>query len=239
MEKFDKISALLSFIIVLVLLFSGCDGIFNNNPLPEPETSFGDTLWVHDKPILENTTYIRAMPLAIGKDGSVYYLADGGMATWDATRVYAINKDDGSLRWKTDALAIWHPNSNIVVADDGTVYVLSYTKLYSIDPNSGLTNWEWEVPEHIMHDGNEVYSYGEVGGLALANNGDLIFKTNGSGSYYRAMYCVDNQGNTKWYRVIGAQGTNITIGSTGTIFDYEYAENIKYLLRSVVSCILN
>ena len=56
--------------------------------------------------------------MAIGTDGSIYYLADGGMATWEATRVYAINKDDGSLKWKTDALEIWHPNSNIIVADD-------------------------------------------------------------------------------------------------------------------------
>lgn len=226
MKKFNKVLAPLLLTMVLFVFFNSCDII---NDTPTPGTNVGDTLWIHEKPALENTTYIRDMPMAIGTDGSIYYLADGGTVTWEATRVYAINKDNGSLKWKTEPLEIWHPNSNIVVADDGTVYILSGHRLYSIDPNSGSFNWEWEVPEHIQYDGNDVYSYGEVGGLALANNGDLILKTVGSGSYYRAMYCVNPQGTTKWYRVIGAVGTNITIGSTGIIFDYETWESILYL----------
>ena len=229
MKKFiNNVSPLL--IITLIFVIMTRSSCIDPDP-PTPTTNVGDTLWIHEKPILENTTYIRDMPLAIGTDGSIYYLADGGTVTWEATRIYAINKDDGSLKWKTEPLEIWHPNSNIVVADDGTVYVLSGYRLYSIDPNSGSFNWEWEVPETIVFEGNNVYSYGEVGGLALANNGDLVLKTVGSGSYYRAMYCVDSQGITRWYRVIGAVGTNITVGSTGIIFDYEYAgnPNIYYL----------
>jgi len=228
MKKFNKVVAPLLITMVLFVFFNSCE--IDDDP-PTPGTNVGDTLWIHEKPVLENTTYIRDMPMAIGTDGSIYYLADGGMATWEATRVYAINKDDGSLKWKTDALEIWHPNSNIIVADDGIVYVLSAHRLYSIDPNSGSFNWEWEVPETIVFEGNNVGSYGEIGGLALANNGDLILKTIGSGSYYRAMYCINPQGTTRWYRVIGALGTNITVGSTGIIFDYEYAGNpsIYYL----------
>jgi len=155
----------------------------------------------------------KAHFLIVEKDGSIYYSASGGQANWESSRIYAINKTDGSLKWKTEPLAIWHLNSNIVVGDDGTIYVLSYTKLYSIDPNTGAFNWVWEVPHTI----GDYYTYGEVGGLALANNGDLIFKTNGGGSYYRALYCVGSDGQTKWHHFIGAEGTPITIGYNGTI----------------------
>jgi len=214
--------------MVLFIFFNSCD--LDTDP-PTPGTNVGDTLWIHEKPVLENTTWIRDMPLAIGNDGIIYYIADGANNTFEPARVYAINKDDGSLKWKTDQMESSHPGSNVVVADNGTVFILSGHRLYSIDPNSGSFNWEWEVPETIIFEGNVVGSYGAVGGLALANNGDLILKTVGSGSYYRAMYCVNPQGTTKWYRVIGASTINITIGSTGIIFDYEYYgnPNIHYL----------
>ena len=221
MKKFIKtITPLLIIMVIFVIMTrSSC---IDTDP-PTPATNVGDTLWIHEKPVLENTTWIRDMPMAIGNDGSIYYIADGANNTFEPARVYAINKDDGSFKWKTDQMESSHPGSNIVVADDGTVYILSGHRLYSIDPNSGSFNWEWEVPETIVFDGNDVYSYGAVGGLALKNNGDLILKTPGSGSYYRAMYCVNPQGTTKWYRVIGSNGSNMgtTVGSTGIIFAYE------------------
>lgn len=231
MKKFRKVFAPFLILIGVFIIMTRSSCVDPDDP-PAPVNNVGDTLWIHEKPVLENETYIRDMPMAIGTDGSVYYLADGSMVTWEATRVYAINKSDGSLKWKTEPLVIWHPNSNVVVGDDGTVYVLSAHRLYSIDPNSGSFNWEWEVPHTIVYDGNDVNSYGEIGCLALANNGDLILKTVGSGSYYRAMYCVNPQGTTKWYRVIGSVGTNITVGSTGIIFDYETWES-KYYLYAV------
>lgn len=228
MKRFNALLILSLLTMAFFLFFTSCD--INKDP-PTPGTNVGDTLWVHEKPVLENITWIRDMPMAIGKDGNIYYLADGANNTFEPLRVYAINKDDGSLKWKTDQLASSHPGSNIVVGDDGTVYIISNTILYSINPNTGSINWEWEVPEIIIFEGNVVGSYGSAGGLALANNGDLIFKTIGSGSYYRAMYCVSPQGNTRWYRVIGAVGTNISIGITGYIFDYAYWGNNKYLYK--------
>ena len=186
---------------------------------PQPTHEHGDILWTHDVvPVNNHTMYIADLPLAVGKDGSIYYSAAGGQDNLEPSRIYALNKTDGSLKWKTEPLAIWHVNSNIVVGDDGTVYVLSATKLYSIDPATGIFNWVWEVP-HSMGDKN---TYGEVSGLALANNGDLIFKTNGSGSYYRALYCVGSNGQTKWHHFIGADIAPITIGYGGTIYDFGY-----------------
>jgi len=227
MKKLYFIAASLILSSVLLLFMAGCDP--TNNDDPTPSVQVGDTLWIHTKPNLENTTFISNIPLAIGTDGTIYYEADGGTLTWESSRVYAINKEDGSLKWMTEPMAIWHPNSNILVADDGTVYILSYTSLYSIDPATGAFNWVWEVPNTLPYDGNDVYTYGEVGGLALLNNGDLILKTNGSGVYYRAMYCINTQGTINWYRFIGASSMNISVGSTGTIFDYEYDQGINYL----------
>ena len=214
--------------IVFTLLFgSGCCELFDNCPVP-PE-NVGDTLWIHNVPNLNKTTFLNNMPFAIGKDGSLYYVASGDQVTWAPSRVYAVNKDDGTLKWMTEPLAIWHTNSNIVVGDDGTIYILSYYFLYSIDPQTGKFNWIWEVPKTIIIDGAEKNSYGEVGALALCNNGDLVFKTCGSGSYYRAMYCVDKNKNTRWIRPIPHNGLPISVGNTGIIFDYEYFENKEYL----------
>ena len=216
---------LLIMVIFVVMTRSSC---IDPDP-PTPTVTVGDTLWIHEKPIVEKETWISDLPMGIGNDGTIYYMAGGGNNTFEPLRIYAINKDEGSLKWKTDQMESSHPGSNIVVGDDGTVFILSGHRLYSIDPNTGSFNWEWEVPEQIVYDGNNVYSYGSIGGLAFANNGDLVLKTVGSGSYYRAMYCVNPQGTTVWYRVIGAVFTNITVGSTGIIFDYETWENIPYL----------
>ncbi len=190
-----------------------------------PQSQVGKKLWEHSVPVVNNELWIDDLPLAVGKDSSIYYSASGGQSNWESSRIYAINKADGSLKWKTEPLATWHVNSNIVVGDDGTVYVLSYTKLYSINPNTGAFNWVWEVPEKIGAN----YTYGEVGGLALASNGDLIFKTNGSGSYYRALYSVGSNGQTKWHHFIGAEVTPITIGYQGVIYDFGHESAGIYL----------
>ena len=139
MKKINNLLTLLLLTMVFFVFFTSCD--INSDP-PAPSTNVGDTLWIHEKPLVENTTWIRDMPMAIGKDSNIYYLADGGNNTFEPIRVYAINKEDGSLKWKTAKLASSHPGSNIVVGDEGTVYIISNTKLYSIDPNTGSINWE-------------------------------------------------------------------------------------------------
>jgi len=218
--------------LIAVFIFSRCDfidSIIDDNP-PTQSHKVGDTLWIHTVPNLDKTTYLNNIPFAIGNDGSLYYVASGDQVTWAPSRLYAINKEDGTLKWKTEPLAIWHVNSNIVVADDGTIYILSYYFLYSINPQTGAFNWVWEVPKTLIIDGEERYTYGEVGALALCNNGDLVFKTTGSGSYSRAMYCVDKNQNTRWYRPIPSSGTPISVGNTGIIYDYEYFENVKHII---------
>ena len=221
-KKSINLASLLFLTTVLFIFFNSCDKNFNNNDTPTPSTNVGDTLWVHQVPGDINVMYIHDTPLAIGLDGSIYYDAYG---SWngDVTepdRIYAVNKNDGSLKWKTEPLGTWML-SDIMVGDDGTIYVENYTKIYSINPATGAINWEWEVPQTLPLDGRDVYTYEGLGGLALANNGDIITKTNQSGVYYRAMYCISSDGAMKWHRFISATNIPITIGYGGTIYDFE------------------
>ncbi|NOX84741.1 MAG: PQQ-like beta-propeller repeat protein, partial [Chlorobi bacterium] len=228
-----KYTIILSVIILSGLFYlPGCNILNDDNP-DTPQQKAGDTLWIHTVPKGAQNLWIPEQPLAIGKDGSVYYTASGGTANWEPSRVYAVNKDDGTIKWISEPLELWHVNSNIVVGDDGTVYVMSYTKLYSINPGSGSFNWIWEVPQTLTYEGNDVYTYGEVSSLALSDNGDLIFKTSGSGVYWRALYCVGTDGNMKWHRFIRAAGNPITIGYNGIIYDYAAGDgNTHYIFAT-------
>lgn len=219
-------TAILFIGLVLGGFLTSCDDVLEKYGT-NTSTELGDTLWVHTLEYDSPEIWIVASPLAIGSDGSIYYSAGGGMATWEADRIYAINPKDGSLKWKSEALETWHLNSNIMVGDDGNIYVESYTKLYSIDPGSGSINWIWEVPETLPYNDNDVYTYGELGGLALADNGDIITKTNGSGIYYRALYCIGTNGEMKWHRFIGAEITPISIGNQGTIYDFNHSADYQ------------
>ncbi len=232
-KKSINLASLLLLTMVLFFSFNSCDKIFNDdNPL-KPSASVGDTLWVHQVPGDLNEMYIRDAPLAIGLDGSLYYDAYG---SWNGNptkpdRIYAVNKNDGSLKWKSEPLGTWML-SDIMVGDDGTIYVENGASLFSINPNTGAINWEWKVPQTLPLDGNDVYTYGGLGGLALANNGDIITKANQSGSYHRAMYCISSDGTMKWYRFIGAENNPITIGEGGTIYDFEHDASTQLLTAS-------
>ncbi len=234
MKKLIQFSLIAGLLVTFLWLTPSC-GIFSTpkNPDSTQQTVLGDTLWSHQLTWGTNELWINEAPLALGKDGSIYYTASGGQSNWEAERVYALNKTDGSLKWKTEPLAIWHLNSDVMVGDDGTIYVESYTKLYSIDPSSGSFNWVWEVPQTLPgSDGNDVNTYGELGNMALANNGNIITKTTGSGSYYRALYCIGTDGTMKWHRFIGSENNPITIGYQGTIYDYEHDNNGLLLTAS-------
>ncbi len=226
-----KKSVLLFLIVIISGLFflSGCD-VFKDDDPGTPQQKAGDTLWIHTVPKGAQNVWIHEIPLAIGQDGSVYYSASGGMANWEPSRIYAVNKNDGTIKWVSEPLENWTVNSNIVIGDDGTVYVLCYTKLYSIDPGTGSFNWIWEVPQTLPHDGNDVFTYGEVSSLALSDNGDLIFKTSGSGVYWRALYCVGTDGNMKWHRFIRAASNPITIGYNGIIYDYAAGDGNEHFI---------
>ncbi len=219
--KTRKLFIFLSLITFAILqfFFISCDKV---DEIINPETGgAGDTIWVHHIPQGENAS-ISEGHLARGIDGTIYY---AGIGNSNPVQIYAVNKSDGSLKWRSAGLQTWYVNSNIVVADDGSIYVASYTKLYSINPNDGSFNWVWEVPETLPLNGNNAYSYGELGAIALAGNGNIIIKTTGGGSYYRALYGISSSGAMEWFRFIGSESTPITIGYDGTIYDFEHNES--------------
>lgn len=210
-------------LVTVQVYFSGCDkvgDVFN----PDDTNKLGDTLWIHQVPQEDPVHYI-GKSLAIGTDGTLYYEASGGQTNWDPVQIYAVNKSDGSLKWKSEPLMSWHINGfDLMVGDNGNIYVASEYKLYSINSSDGSFNWVWEVPQTLPgENGNDVYTYGELGPMALTNDNDIIIKTTGSGSYYRALYRIGNDGIMQWYRFIGSDEAPITIGNDGIIFDFEHS----------------
>ncbi len=222
----------LSILMITFLSITSCDKLNSINP--DNNGKAGDTIWIHQLPQGDTIHYIQSQHLAVGIDGTIYYAAGGlgwNSTNWDPIQIYAVNKTDGKLKWKSKSIDLWHTNSDIVVGDDGTLYVNGYTKLYSINPADGSFNWVWDVPETLPDEnGHDVNTLGELGHLALLNNGDLILKTAGSGSYYRADYCIGTAGNMKWYRFRSSFALNyFSIGYDGTIYDFDNMNNTDVL----------
>ncbi|NOX17215.1 MAG: PQQ-like beta-propeller repeat protein [Chlorobi bacterium] len=226
MKIIQTIRRILLFTLALATFFiTGCDEIKDIiDPETEPDVIVGDTLWVYELQDL----HLSANPLAIGPDGTIYTSAGGhgwNGTDWRPERILALNKSDGTLKWQSEELEWSQINSNIVVGDDGTVFVNSGHKLYSIDPSTGNFNWVWEVPQTLPgENGTDVYTYGALGQIALAADGDIVTITSESGSYYRAVYKIKaGSGVTSWHRFTSAStaGNYITVGKNGTIFKFD------------------
>ncbi|MBT8189370.1 MAG: hypothetical protein KJO29_02985, partial [Bacteroidia bacterium] len=221
--------------LFLIFAFYSCDDILNNDdtdPDPDPDpiaTAVGDTLWIHS--IENQDKYFINSSLAIGQNGYLYYAVSGGTVWWSAAKIIALNQE-GQIMWEsedTDAIGI---HSEIMIGDDGTVYVLGAHRLYAFDPSNGATKWIWEVPTTVPNPDNpqsDIYTYGELNSLALADNGYIMTQTSGSGSYARAIYCINPDGNTVYYN-LGASGwgaeTGLFIGKNNTC--YYYSRDINF-----------
>ena len=211
----------LSLVLLTTFLLTNCwltDILF-----PPDETNYetGEVIWIHDSPGADSL-YI-GNSIALGTDGSIYYAAGNGGYSWIPVRIFAVNKADGSLLWESEQIDNVDMGENrIVVGDDGTIYVLGFHNLYAIDPGTGIFKWIWEVPVNLPNPaGGEYYTYGGIGGLALMDNGDLVFGSVESGVYSRGLYCVDKNGNTKWYNLEingSAIFSGISVGHNGTIY---------------------
>ena len=126
--------------------------------------------------------------LALRTDGSVYYAAGGGTSTWKAIQVFAMNNDDGSLKWISEKLDNIGLNSRIVVCDDGIIYAIGGVIVYGFDQHDGSTVLKWELPTTLPYKDNDVFVKSGIGRHALTNKSNLIFGSIGSGVYYRSMY---------------------------------------------------
>ncbi len=224
---FFSILALLSILFV----FNSCDKIsdFLNDIT---SANVGDTLWTYQ--LSAPTIHFASTPFPVGGDGTVYFAAGGNGdngTDWSPQRIYALDKANGTIKWHTEDLETWHINSYIVVGDNGNIYVASGYHLYSINPANGSFNWTWEVPQSLPDgSGNDVYTYGELGPIALANDGSILTATSGSGSYSRAIYKINSSGITEWHRFIYSTTANtpMSVGVDGTIYKMDLLNNDNY-----------
>ncbi len=208
------------FLIITFYVLTSCDQL-NNLVNPTNDAENGDTLWSYT--LDDNFNFSRSTPLALADDGTIFFIAGG--VDYGPIKLFALDKDNGSLKWKTGDLETWHTNSNIMIGDKGNIYVTSGYHLYSINPANGEINWAWEVPQQLTDEnGNDIYTYGEIGPIALANDGSILLATAGSGSYSRELYKIDISGNILWYRhlYLTTAGTQMTVGKDGTIYKIDY-----------------
>jgi len=129
---------------------------------------------------------------ATSPDGaSVYATSSDGC-------VYALNSANGTLKWKTAAIAGVY---NCAVAGDGTVYVGSTNgKLYAFAPD-GTQKWTFQSQSKVTC------------APAIAADGTVYF-----GSQDMNLYALDPTGHLKWYyRTGGPIYSAPTLDASGTI----------------------
>jgi hypothetical protein len=204
---------------------TGC-GLLDDD-MDDPKVELGDTLWVHN--IQGADSLFTNNILAQGKNGQIYYSKAGGTLYWTAARIVAIDGKTGNTIWESETLDNIDLSSNIVVADDGTVYVIGYHKLYAINPSNGSFNWVWEVPTEVPNpDGaGMLYTFGRIGALVLLSDGSVILGSVDSGVYNRALYSISSSGNTNWYNIKavgGAVYSGIVVGKQDKVFYYSSFE---------------
>jgi outer membrane protein assembly factor BamB len=220
-----KLNVLLMVILgAVVMIFStGCPQvkeIFD----PPPNTATGDTLWIHETAGTDSLAMLYT--LALGHNGYIYYAVAGGTIHWTPARIRALDPSNGNMVWESERMDHIGMGSEIMVGDDGTVYAVGFHKLYAFDGNTGVTKWVWEVPETLPNPdnpGQDVYTKGALGHIALTDDGNILAGTSGSGSYNRSIFLI-NQFGDKVFHNLKANGWGVegpfAIGKNNMAFYY-------------------
>ena len=143
---------------------------------PDNSHRIGNTIRVHETQIFHDAKRLKlAASLAIGQNGDIYYAATGEDNGGVGTRIFALNSEDGSMRWKTGELD--NPRgiaSQIVVGNDGRIYVIGWSTVYAFSPKDGTTLWTWKpkIKKGLVH-------------LTLNGRGDVMFGHTAGGAYQR------------------------------------------------------
>lgn len=152
---------------------------------------------------------------AIGIDGMVYI---GGL--YDPN-LYALDPNDGSIKWKCNFESQGWPFASPVVADDGTIYqsLLYDSRLYAINHNTGTIIWSVDLvdPNSGFYDPSYSNNYPDADGWsepALGPDGTIYVSFDDP--YLRA---VDPNGTMKWVTALGTLGGfTLTVGGDGNIY---------------------
>jgi len=158
---------------------------------------------------------------AIGADGTVY------IAGLYDPNLYALDPNDGSIKWVCNFASGGWPFASPVVAADGTIYqtLLFDPNLYAIEPNTGTIIWSTDLadPESGWFDSGHTNRYVDsLSEPVLGPDGTIYVAFNDP--YLRA---VDPNGSIKWVTRLGVtDGFTLTIGSDSFVYA---ADNDGYL----------
>ena len=97
---------------------------------------------------------------------------------------------------------------------------------------SGAFKWKWEVPEKVKINEQQLYTKGQIGDLALTEEGDLILRSIGSGAYYRALYGISKNGSTKFFNLDAHMlglASGLYVGKNNTSYYYTSINGKNYL----------
>jgi outer membrane protein assembly factor BamB len=157
---------------------------------------------------------ILASP-AIGLDGTVYI---GGL--YDPN-LYALDPNDGIIKWTCNFESKGWPFASPVVADNGTIYqtLLYDANLYAIEPTNGTIIFSTDLADsqggwfEVDYD----VDYPDADGWSesvLGPDGTIYVSLDDP--YLRA---VGSEGNIKWVTLLGTTGGfTLTVGNDGIIY---------------------
>jgi len=172
---------------------------------------------------------ILASP-AIGVDGTIYV---GGL--YDPN-LYALDPNDGSVKWVCHFESGGWPFASPVVAADGTIYqtLLNDPNLYAIDRNDGNIIWAanmsdtesgWFEPYYYEHfNAHPAYCRYEGALYHLGDSGWSEPALGPDGTIYVSLddpnlRAVDPNGGFKWVTPLGTMGSfTLTVGNNGLIY---------------------
>ncbi len=165
---------------------------------------------------------ILASP-AVGADGTVYI---GGL--YDPN-LYALDPNDGTVKWVCNFESGGWPFTSPVIADDGTIYqtLLYDPNLYAIDSNNGNIIWTPVVVEDIPEDSrggistegillspfNNTSDHG-MSEPVLGPDGTIYVNFNDPN-----LWAIDSYGNVEWVIRLGVVGGfTLTVDNSGLIY---------------------
>ena len=135
--------------------------------------------------------------------------------------LYALDPNDGSVKWTCNFESQGWPFTSPVIANDGTIYqtLLYDTNLYAIEPQNGSIIWSIDLadPGSVWFDPNYAQDYGDADGWsepALGPEGTIYVSFDDP--YLRA---VDPNGKIQWVSRLGDMGGfTLTVGNNGNIY---------------------
>ncbi|MBN1804391.1 MAG: PQQ-like beta-propeller repeat protein [Sedimentisphaerales bacterium] len=152
---------------------------------------------------------------AIGIDETVYI-----SGLYDPN-LYALDPNDGSLKWVCNFESGGWPFASPVVAENGTIYqtLLYDTNLYAIDHNDGTIIWSTDLadPQSDFFESEYFEEYGYADGWSEPTLGpDGTIYISFDDPYLRA---VDPNGTIKWITCLGTTGGfTLTVDINGLIY---------------------